>query len=352
LHYCGIFRNTHMTELFVRSLPLKDVIANLAEEMKTTYSYDCDEYTVQVPENYGEGTIKGINFSHGFGLLEYNCEFKEETRISFTVDKIHPLKFIYCSEGFLKHKFDEHEDIHQINQYEHIIVASTQENGHILIFPKNKKIKMNSLEISRKEFTYKLDCDIKRLSPPLEKLFGDFGAKNLFYHQGKYSLEMSDCINQINNSSSKEFVRRLFLEGKAIEILSIQIQDFIDDLADDSHKQILRKADLDKIHLAAKILKQELASPLTVKNLAKKVGTNTTKLQEGFNLLFKTSVNNYLKKIRLEYAKEQLIIGDLNIGEIASKIGIINKSYFSRLFKEAYGVNPKELSKQLKTKKS
>lgn len=350
--YCGKFRKTNMTELFVRSLPLKDVIANLAEEMKTSYSYDCDEYTVEIPEDYGNGTIKGINFNHGFGLLEYNCEFKAEIAINFTVSNIHPLKFIYCSEGSITHKFSEREDIHQINQYEHVIVASTKENGHILIFPKNKKIRMNSLEINRKEFTYKLDCDIKRLDKVLENIFGDFEAKNLFFHQGNYSLEMSDCINQINNSTSKEFVRRLFLEGKAIEILSIQIQDFIDNLSEDPNKQSLRKADLDKIHLAAKILKQELASPLTVKNLAKKVGTNTTKLQEGFNLLYKTTVNNYLKKIRLEFAKEQLNIGELNIGEIASKIGIINKSYFSRLFKEAYGINPKELSKQLKTKKS
>jgi len=341
-----------MIEFFVRSLPLKDVIANIAEEMKTSYSFDCDEYTVEVPESYGEGTIKGINFSHGFGFLEYNCQFKEDITINFTVGKIHPLKLIYCSEGSIKHKFAEREDVHHINQYEHVIVASTEKNGHILVFPKNKRIKINSLEINRKEFIFKLDCDINRLDKTLEQLFGDFEAKNLFYHQGNYSLEMADCINQINNSTSKELVRRLFLEGKAIEILSIQIQDFIDDLAEDSHKQILRKADLDKIHLAAKILKQELASPLTVKNLAKKVGTNTTKLQEGFNLLFKTSVNNYLKKIRLEFAKEQLIIGELNIGEIASKIGIINKSYFSRLFKEAYGVNPKELSKQLKTKKT
>ncbi len=339
-----------MIELFVSSLPLKDVIADLAKEMNTPYSFDCDEYTVEVPESLGEGAIKGINFSHGFGLIEYNCNFNDNIIINFTVNKVHPLKFIYCSEGSIEHRFLETDDIHYINQYEHVIVSSTEQNGHVLVFPKNKKVKMNSLEIDRKEFTFKLDCDIKRLDKKLEQLFGDFEAKNLFFHKGHYSLEMSDCINQINNSNSKEFVRRLFLEGKAIEILSIQIQDFIDDLADDSSKQILRKADLDKIHLAAKILKQQLSSPLTVKNLAKKVGTNTTKLQEGFNLLFKTSVNNYLKKIRLEFAKEQLIIGELNIGEIASKIGIINKSYFSRLFKEAYGVNPKELSKQLKIK--
>lgn len=340
-----------MRELFVKSIPLKDVITDLANEMNTSMEIDCDEYILNIPQTHGTGIIKGINFNNNFGLIAYDCTFHDDITIHFTISKIHPLKFIYCSKGSLQHKFHEEDTLHEINEFENIIVASTANNGHVLIFKKDCEAKINSLEIDRKEFNYKLDCEIEKLDKRIINLFNDDKAKSLFFHRSNFSLEMADCINQINNSNSKELVRKLFLEGKSLEILSFQIQELINDLSDNP-KQVLRKADIEKVHLAAKILKQELSSPLTIKNLAKKVGTNTTKLQEGFNFLFKTSVNNYLKKIRLEFAKEQLIIGELNISEIASRIGIINKSYFSRLFKETYGLNPKELSKQLKVKKA
>ena len=40
-------------------------------------------------------------------------------------------------------------------------------------------------------------------------------------------------------------------------------------------------------------------------------------------------------------AKELLLNTDLNITEITYKIGINSRSYFSKLFKEKYGMSPK-----------
>ncbi|MBK0381588.1 helix-turn-helix transcriptional regulator [Pedobacter sp. SD-b] len=336
-----------MNEIFVKSLPLKDVIANIAEALDTTYFNRCNEYILNIPEIYGEGSIRGINFLNGFGLIEYNCTLKEALKIHFNVNSIHPLKFIYCSKGSVKHKFEEHDVLHQIEQFQNIIVASTQQNGHILIFPKNENIHLNSLEISRKEFKTKIDCDLNILDVGLKKLFKDLTARNLFFYQGNYSLAMSDCIDTIKTSKFSGIARSLFLEGKSNEILSIQISDYEDDKKDIPKRQILRKSELVQIQKAVQILKSELSKPLTIKELANKVGTNPTKLQEGFRYNFGLTVNNYLNKIRLDYAKEQIMIGELNISEIANNIGIANKSYFSRLFKATFQLNPKEFSLQI-----
>ena len=51
-----------MTEIFVKSLPLKDVISNLAEAFDTVYFNRCHEYQINIPEKYGTGFIRGINF--------------------------------------------------------------------------------------------------------------------------------------------------------------------------------------------------------------------------------------------------------------------------------------------------
>ncbi len=336
-----------MTEIFVKSLPLKDVIANLAEAFETTYFNRCHEYRIDIPQQYGTGFIRGINFESGFGLLEYNCSFKETLTIHFSVNKTHPLKFIYCTEGEVKHKFEEKDSLHLIDQFQNVIVASTSRNGHILVFPRNKPIHLNSLEISRKEFKKMIDCDLNHVNVELRKLFRDLNARQLFYYHGNYSMEMSDCIEKISESKLEGFTRRLFLEGKSNEILSIQIQDFQDDKKAEPKRQILRKAEMVKIQMAAGLLKQNLNSPLTIAELAKEIGTNSSKLQEGFRYTFGLTVNNYLNKLRLEYARDQLIIGELNISEIADNIGIANKSYFSRLFKAKYQINPKEFASKI-----
>ena len=336
-----------MRTLCVKSLPLKEVIANFAESFDTTYFSRCHEYRVNIPEEFGSGFIRGINFQSGFGLIEYSCSFKESITIHFSVNKIHPLKFMYCSEGSIKHRFEERDSLHEIQQFQNVVVASTAQNGHILVFPRGQKIHMNSLEISRKDFKAKIDCDLEHVDKNLRKVFRDLNARNLFFHHGNYSMAMSDCIDKIKVSTLDGFARRLFLEGKSNEILSIQIADFEDDVKTEPKKQILRKAEMAQIQKAAQILKAELKSPLTIKDLAKLVGTNPTKLQEGFRYLFGTTVNNYLNKLRLDYAKDQLMLGELNISEISNNIGITNKSYFSRLFKSVYHLNPKEFSKQI-----
>jgi AraC-like DNA-binding protein len=336
-----------MNEIFVKSLPLKEVIANLAEAFDTVYFNRCNEYTINIPEQYGEGYIRGINFNNGFGLIEYNCSFKELLKIHFSVNKVHPLKFIYCSEGSAKHRFEEDDHLHLIDQFQNIIVASTAQNGHILLFPRNQKIHLNSLEISRKDFKSKIDCDLNHVDVNLRKLFRDLNARNIFFYHGNYSLAMSECIDKIKSNTLEGFTRRLFLEGKSNEILSIQIADYEDDKKDEPKRQILRKAELAQIQKAVQILKSELASPLTIKDLANQVGSNPTKLQEGFRYTFGLTVNNYLNKLRLEYARDQLMIGELNISEITNHIGITNKSYFSRLFKSVYHLNPKEFAMQI-----
>ncbi|OAQ41912.1 hypothetical protein A5893_01985 [Pedobacter psychrophilus] len=336
-----------MNEIYVKSLPLKDVISNLADAFDTTYQNKCNEYRLNIPSKYGEGYIRGINFLGGFGLIEYNCSFNEILKIHFSVNKVHPLKFIYCSKGSVKHRFEEADSLHSIDQFQNVIVASTAQNGHILLFPKNSPIHLNSLEISRKEFKSKIDCDLNHVDSNLRKLFRDLNAKDLFFYHGNYSLTMSDCIDSIKKTKLSGFTRRLFLEGKSNEILSIQIADYEDDKKIEPKRQILRKSELAQIQNAVQILKLELAKPLTIKELAYRVGSNPTKLQEGFRYTFGLTVNNYLNKIRLEYAREQIIIGELNISEIANNIGIANKSYFSRLFKATYQLNPKEFSLEI-----
>ena len=48
-----------------------------------------------------------------------------------------------------------------------------------------------------------------------------------------------------------------------------------------------------------------------------------------------------MQHIKLEAAKIMLMESEKNISEIVTAIGLNNRSYFSKIFKEKYGVSPK-----------
>jgi AraC-like DNA-binding protein len=86
----------------------------------------------------------------------------------------------------------------------------------------------------------------------------------------------------------------------------------------------------------------------TVALLAKRVGLNVNKLQDGFQSIYNDTVNGYVQKTRLEIARNLLMITEFNISEIVRKIGLSSKSYFSKIFKEEYQISPSEFRRNRK----
>ncbi|MCW8980508.1 MULTISPECIES: AraC family transcriptional regulator [Altibacter] len=331
-----------MNQITVKSLPLYEVIRDIAEALDTSYEENCGEYYVSIPDHCGTGTIRGINFHGGFGLIIYECTFHEDMEIHFIVSKIHPLKFLFCLSGGLLHRFEDESSYNEIDQYQSSIVASRSYNGHILQFKGNQKIKVSSLEIDREKFQEKMDCELRNLDPKLKELFMDSKASNPFYYAGFYSLQIADLFRKIDTFENNDFIRRIFLEGKAYQILTYLVLQYHDDLKDAGKRSLLREHEINLIEKVAGKIDMNLSQPETIDSLAEEIGLNVNKLQEGFKYLYGSTVNNYIQKSRLGLAKHLLISTQLNISEIVEKIGLSSKSYFSKVFKEQYGITPSE----------
>ena len=52
--------------------------------------------------------------------------------------------------------------------------------------------------------------------------------------------------------------------------------------------------------------------------------------------------SNYLKKVRIEKAKELILTTDMKIYEVACSVGYPDQKYFSKVFKEYTGVSAKQ----------
>ncbi|MGB6150787.1 MAG: AraC family transcriptional regulator [Pricia sp.] len=331
-----------MKTIQVNSLPLKDVIADIARAFGVDYTASCDEYALFLPTQVGEGWIRGINFENGLGILQYDCTFVEDTEIQFVINEVHPLKFLYCTEGELVHSFGESNNLHTIEKYKKAIVASSKHNGHILHFKAGIHVVVNSLEIARNRFAQKVACDLKSLNKPLKDLFTDVKASKEFYYDGFYSLQLADSFTEIEAFDGDNFLRKLFLEGKAYQVLTRQIIEYLDDLKEENKRSVLKTADVRQIKEAAALLRDELSNGQTIKSLSKQVGLNPNKLQKGFQHFYNASVNQYLHTIRLEHAKELLLNTNHSIAQIVEAVGLSSKSYFSKIFKEKYGDKPSQ----------
>lgn len=339
-----------MKTIISRSIPFKDVMKDLAKELGTSFSQNCEEYALKIPEQYGSGVISGINFSEGIGLLMYDCVFNEDFEIQFIVNEVHPLKFMFCESGAFQHRFQDSKEVHEVAELQNIIVASDRNRGHIIRFRSGTRTKINNLEIDRKRFTEVMRCEIARLKPGLRDLFQDVEGKKYFYRLGSYSLRMADIFLKISDFKGSPFQRNLLLHGKSYDIFLIQLQEYWDGKSPVQEQSLLRKRELNLIREAVLILNSNILDFKSVKNLSRQVGLNPNKLQDGFKEIYHTTVNGYVQERRLYEAGVLIKNTDLSFSEIAHKVGISSKSYFSKIFKDNYGLTPTQIrSRHLKS---
>ena len=65
-------------------------------------------------------------------------------------------------------------------------------------------------------------------------------------------------------------------------------------------------------------------------------------LHRKLKALTNKSTSFYIRSFRLHRAKQLLQTTNLNVSEIAFEVGFANLSYFSRVFKEEFGISPLE----------
>lgn len=79
---------------------------------------------------------------------------------------------------------------------------------------------------------------------------------------------------------------------------------------------------------------------LSVEVLASKVFLSRSQLYRKIKTLTGVSVNEFIRNVRLEKAKELIELGNDNITEISIKVGFSSPSYFTKCYKEKYGHLP------------
>lgn len=98
-----------------------------------------------------------------------------------------------------------------------------------------------------------------------------------------------------------------------------------------------------------RIIKQNIEDDtFNIDNLASEMNMSRTSLHRKIKGLTELTPGDFIRTIRLRKAAELLLEGELRINEICMQIGIHSLSYFSKSFKEQFGVLPKDFVKKHK----
>ncbi|MFH1194086.1 MAG: two-component regulator propeller domain-containing protein [bacterium] len=124
---------------------------------------------------------------------------------------------------------------------------------------------------------------------------------------------------------SRELLRKKFIKDPFAAI-----KDFSPSKTDEA---LLKKA--------YAIVEQNLSNPnFGVSDFAYEIGMSRTQLYRKIDAVAGQSVKEFIRIIRLKKAAELLVTTDMNINEIAERVGFGSQSYFTTSFTEYFGINP------------
>lgn len=329
-----------------------DIIELLSNKLGASITKENNEYCIDIPDELGSGHLKAIQFDNGISVIEADMLLNKSFRIKFKKNELNPLVLLFNTESSIQHMNSATEKKVKIERFESVMFSNDMKDYNTLLITKNKPTSFIKIFINRKAFENKLDEFEETIDPNLVTIFKDVNGVNLFIYKGQYSLNISEAIDSIKNCETDGLVRSLFIEAKTFEILTLHFQQYTDDLNNPKKREILRRSTVSKIEKASTLIKEDLTHDFSVNELASKVGLNQNTLQTGFQQLYKSSVNDYIRSKRINKAKELIESTNLNISEITYAVGINSRSYFSKLFKAKYKLTPSEFMNQVRQDKT
>ena len=161
-------------------------------------------------------------------------------------------------------------------------------------------------------YIHHIFCDL------LGKIYGEYGCGN--------SQGLVTAIRQLGGCRSKQLLLLL-----------------VSNVLDEVGQKTAGKQDVSAVVQKVKrIIQNRYNEDISLDMLAEEVGFAPAYLSYIFKKETGENIVKYITDYRMEQAKRLLDEGALKIVQIAKQCGYDNQSYFNRLFKNAYGITPKQ----------
>ncbi|MEM6610976.1 MAG: AraC family transcriptional regulator [Cyanobacteria bacterium P01_C01_bin.72] len=288
-----------------------------------------------VPESLGKGYIQSVNL-HGINLMLFNYQLHEDLCIIRKRGTFDSREFgfnLSCDHyGKCKRK--------------NFIEWGSFEAAHQRLHHSREPIQKIDIHLeSAAELSQSVTEIFEELPASTRQRIG---GQNLIEDVGNITPVMETAIRQIFSCSFQGKTKQIYLESKCLELISLKLEQLKQNDQKTEKLSSLKSDDIERIHFAKAILTDNFNNPPSLTKLAHQVGLNDCTLKRGFREIFGTTAFGYLHDYRLEQARILLLDNQLNVAEIAHKVGFASYRSLSRGFRKKYGVTPKKYQAQFK----
>ena len=91
---------------------------------------------------------------------------------------------------------------------------------------------------------------------------------------------------------------------------------------------------------AKDMIRARYAEPLSLSDVATAVGIHPVRLARAFRSVYRCSVGEFIRQIRIESACEAMLSGETSLSEAGLSVGFADQAHFARTFKRIVGMTP------------
>jgi AraC-like DNA-binding protein len=286
------------------------------------------------PRSIGSGGYCEIELDPEFMLTISDIQSREHLRVK-TLSHAHPVEFGVLLSGCIANSDNDYWDSTQT-----LILGGGIQRETIFEYHRSQPFIGINIQLSPTRLAMLFPGEDGQITPELEFLVKENDWQSLLYPPN--TAEMARVVQQIRNCPYRGITRRMYLQAKALEIMSLQLAPLFNLAPALVIPPKLKSQTIAKLHHAQEIIRSRLDHPPTATELSQQLDISDRTLRRGFRSLFGTTVVGYLTEQRLQQAELLLRNTDRTVADIANYVGYAHLGYFARAFKRRYGINPSD----------
>ncbi|MGS2762548.1 helix-turn-helix transcriptional regulator [Sinomicrobium sp. M5D2P9] len=285
-------------------------------------------------KNIAISSADEIQLEEGFSVLKLQNEESADQHIIREIDCSF-IQFHFCLRGSSRFNFNGGRYHLQVEEEQSLLLYNPQRDLPIDL-EMGPKAQLVSLLISIKKFHSLFSHEADYIH-----FLSEDNRDKKYYNNEEISPAMMVVLNQMTHYNLHDSVKRLYLKGKAYELMSLYFNK-PEDADIEQCPFLVDEENVARIRRAKDIIIANMAEPPGLESLANEVGLNLKKLKTGFKQIYGDSVYSFLFDYKMEYARKMLEGGAHNVNEVGFKIGYSTASHFIAAFKKKYGTTPKK----------
>jgi AraC-like DNA-binding protein len=152
-------------------------------------------------------------------------------------------------------------------------------------------------------------------------------------------------LREIVRANRDDPLHWLYASAKASELLYVTLSNTGAFIPEGTARLKLTGRDRKQLQAIRDTLAAEFVAPPRLPVLARRAGLNYSKLCSGFRQLFGETTAEFVRRRRLEFARELLRSSDLQVQQIARRAGYAHHGSFTAAFTRQFGYSPKRVSR-------